>query len=101
VFTRSEKETPFKNVEFLSGSIPTFVRELKEQQGKNIWLFGGAEIIHPLLQENMIDEMILSIHPLILGAGVPLFKKVSEHKFFDLSDTISYPSGLVQLRYKK
>jgi dihydrofolate reductase len=101
VFTHTEKETPFKNVRFVSGNIPNFVKSLREEAGKNIWLFGGAEIIHPLLEENLIDEMILSVHPIILGAGIPLFKNVTERKFFQLADTISYPSGLVQLIYKK
>ncbi len=101
VFTRTEKETSFKNVVFVSGNIPTLVNALKEESGKNIWLFGGGEIIHPALEENLIDEMILSVHPIILGGGVPLFKSISERKFFQLADTIAYPSGLVQLIYKK
>ena len=101
VFTRTEKETSFKNVIFVSGNIPTFVKTLKEEEGKSIWLFGGGEIIHPLLEGNLIDEMILSVHPLILGAGIPLFKNVTEQKFFQMADAIAYPSGLVQLIYKK
>ena len=101
VFTRTEKETPFKNVELVSGNIPAFVRALRGEGGKNIWLFGGGEIIHPLLEENLIDEMIISVHPILLGAGVPLFKNLSERKFFKLVDTVAYPSGLVQLIYKK
>jgi dihydrofolate reductase len=101
VFTRTEKETPYQNVVFVSDDIPEFVRSLKQKKGKSIWLFGGSEIIHPLLQENLVDEMMLSIHPILLGGGVPLFKEIGERKILRLSDTITYPTGLVQLIYKK
>ena len=101
VFTRTEKETPYQNVVFVTEDIPEFVKSLKNKKGKNIWLFGGSEIIHPLLQENLVDEMMLAVHPVLLGGGVPLFKELGERKTFRLSDTITYPSGLVQLIYKK
>jgi dihydrofolate reductase len=101
VFTRTERNSPYENVRFVSGHIPEFVSSLKDQKGKNIWLFGGSEIIHPLIQDDLVDEMMLSIHPLLLGRGVSLFKELDERKKFRLSDTITYPSGLVQLIYKK
>lgn len=100
VFTRTEKNEPHNNIVFVSGDIPEFVRSLKHKKGKNIWLFGGSEIIHPLIEEDLVDEMMLAIHPLLLGGGLPLFKKLSDRKPFQLSDTITYPSGLVQLIYK-
>lgn len=101
VFTRTEKGNLYPNVVFTADDIPDVVRELKEKDGKNIWLFGGAEIIHPLLEEDLVDELMLSIHPLLLGDGLPLFRKLNERKNFKLADTIAYPSGLVQLYYKK
>lgn len=58
-------------------------------------------MIQPLIQEDLVDEMILSIHPILLGAGLPLFKELDERKAFRLSDTIIYTTGLVQLIYKK
>jgi dihydrofolate reductase len=100
VFSRTEKDSPYENVVFVSGDIPGFVAELKYTKGKNIWLFGGSEIIHPLIQENLVDEMMLAIHPLLLGAGIPLFRNLDDRKTLRLSDTITYPSGLVQLIYK-
>ena len=100
VFTRTEKQTPYENVVLVSAEIVDFVRELKEKKGKNIWLFGGGEIIQQLLQENLIDEMMLAVHPILLGRGLPLFRELDERKKFRLSDTITYPTGLVQLIYK-
>lgn len=101
VFTRTETETPFPNVVFVSDDIVEFIRNLKQQKGKNIWLFGGSEIIQPLISENLVDELMLAIHPLLLGDGIPLFRKFDERQPFQLSDSITYPSGLVQLIYKK
>jgi dihydrofolate reductase len=101
VFTRTERNSPYANVVFVSEDIPEFVRSLKLKKGKNIWLFGGSEIIHPLLQEDLVDEMMLAIHPVLLGGGLQLFKGLDERKTFRLSDSITYPSGLVQLIYKK
>jgi dihydrofolate reductase len=101
VFTRTSGESPYNNVVFVSEDIPGFVRSLKQQKGKNIWLFGGGEIIHPLIQENLVDELMLAIHPILLGAGLPLFKNLDERKKLRLSDTITYPTGLVQLIYKQ
>jgi dihydrofolate reductase len=100
VFTRTEKQTPYENVVLVSAEIAEFVRQLKEKKGKNIWLFGGGEIIQQLLQENLIDEMMLAVHPILLGRGLPLFRELDERKKFRLSDTITYPTGLVQLIYK-
>lgn len=101
VFSRTEKSSPYSNVVFVSDDIPTFVKSLKQKKGKNIWLFGGSEIIQPLMQEDLVDELILSIHPIILGGGIPLFKSLDERKIIRLTDSITYPSGLVQLIYKK
>jgi dihydrofolate reductase len=101
VFTRTEKNTPYSNVKFVSRDVPSFVRELTQEEGKNIWLFGGAEIIHALLEYDLIDEYMLSIHPVLLGNGLPLFGAIKTRKHFKLMDSISYPSGLVQLKYRK
>lgn len=74
------------------------IKSLKLEQGKNIWLFGGAELTNSLLKENLVDEMILSIHPLLLGKGKPLFGEL-DRIYWKLLSSQSYSSGLVQMRY--
>jgi dihydrofolate reductase len=101
VFTRTEKNNPYSNVKLISEDIPSFVTELRQKKGKDIWLFGGAEITHSLLECDLIDEFMLSIHPIVLGDGLPLFGKLSDRKRFSLVKSIPYPAGLVQLVYKK
>ena len=101
VFSRTEKESPYLNVQFVADNIPAFTANLKEGSGKNIWLFGGAEITHILLEHDLIDELMLSFHPILLGSGLALFSTLRERKRFTLAEATTYPSGLVQLHYKK
>lgn len=102
VFTRTEKSSRYPNVKLISDhNIPVFVSELRQTDGKDIWLFGGAEIIHILLENDLIDELLLSVHPVLLGDGLRLFGKLNERRHFTLVDSISYRSGLVHLIYKK
>jgi len=101
VFSRTEEDSPYENVSLVSKHIPAFVTALKTQPGKHIWLFGGAEIFKILLEHDLVDQMMLSMHPLMLGGGLPLFPPLANRKKFVLKDSIQYPSGLVQLIYKK
>jgi len=101
VVTRTERENPYPNVVFVREKVPSFVEDLKSKKGKNIWLFGGAEITQMLLERNLVDVLMLAVHPIVLGDGIPLFGKSSSRKHFELADSIRYPSGLVQLIYNK
>ena len=76
------------------------VEEMLQIDGKDIWLFGGASLTSAMLQANLIDELMIAVHPLILGAGKPLFLDISNRKQLELIDTKTYSSGLVQLVYK-
>lgn len=101
VFTKSKQTSHDENAEFVSGDIAGFVRNLKSQKGKDIWLVGGGQINAILLNEGLIDEMIISIHPVILGAGIPLFSGVARQKKFKMTTIKKFPGGLTQITYKK
>lgn len=73
VFTRSPLDDT-ANVKFVNEDIVSFTNNLKKQDGKNIWMVGGGEILHTFLKEKMVDELILTIAPTIIGDGIPLFK---------------------------
>ena len=95
VFSRSVKE---KGVEFVS-DVVGFMKKLVRSKGKDIWLVGGSEIVSIFLNEGLIDEIILSIHPVILGRGVPLFKNVQKEVWLKMQKSVSFDSGLVQIHY--
>jgi dihydrofolate reductase len=84
---------------FYSGDLKKLVTELKAQTGKNIFCDGGAEIAYALLKEKMIDEIIVSVIPVLLGDGIRLFKDGRpEQQLMHLSSQ-SFEKGLVQLHY--
>ena len=99
VFSTSRRESPFKEVLFTQGDALDFVRKLKLKKGKKIWLVGGAGLAEQVMEE--VDELVVSIHPLTLGEGVPLFPKREGRISWRLRSTNSWPNGLVQLTYDR
>ncbi len=99
VFTRDQSKTRDQHVTFVSSDIPQFVGELKEKEGKDIWLIGGGEINYLLLENGLVDEMIIHLIPIILGDGIPLVSKELPEKFLKLKESKTYPGGAVELRY--
>ncbi len=77
------------------------IRELKDQEGKDIYCDGGGEIVFELLKHNLIDCLIVSVIPHLLGDGIKLFRDGRPELGLILKRSISYPSGLVQLWYDK
>jgi len=88
------------NIEFYNGDLKELVVKLKAQNGKDIFCNGGAEIVHQLLSFLLIDEIIVSVVPVLLGGGTPLFHEGRTMQELDLLGTKSYESGLVQLHYR-
>lgn len=100
VFSNTLTEIAHENVEVISGADFAWdVNNIRMQEGSGIWLFGGASLVSSFLASNLIDEFILSVHPVLLGGGIPLFQAVKERAGLELVETVPYPSGLVQLRY--
>jgi dihydrofolate reductase len=101
VFSRSKKPEKTEHVQFVSEDVRDFVEALQKRPGKGIWLVGGARLIESFLKEGLIDEMILSIHPVVLGKGIPLFGGDFKPIDLELSKCVPYDSGLVQLWYRR
>ncbi|HMV08401.1 MAG TPA: dihydrofolate reductase family protein [Cyclobacteriaceae bacterium] len=91
---------PFEGTELVSGDLSSKVNALKNQPGKDIWLWGGASLTTSFLNAGLIDEMILAVHPVVLGAGKPLFSNIDGRKHFTLRSSEAYSSGLVMLTYE-
>lgn len=94
---RQEKEFP----KYFKGSLKGLVEELKARQGKNIYCDGGAEVINALLNEDLIDELIISIIPVMLGDGIQLFNRGRPENKLELINVKNFVKGLVQLHYKR
>ncbi|MGE6632158.1 dihydrofolate reductase family protein [Bacillus sp. NPDC077027] len=78
VLSRTLKESN-EYTDIIGGDILSLVQELKGQQGKHIWIVGGGELLHSLLKEDVVDELILQVAPVLIGKGIPLFHP-SEHE---------------------
>jgi dihydrofolate reductase len=88
------------NITFYTGSLRTLLEDLKSHTGQHIFCDGGADVVHALLKDNLIDECIISVIPVLLGNGTRLFKDGRDTKKLSLVLAKSFPSGLVQLHYK-
>jgi dihydrofolate reductase len=87
-------------VEFVNGAIRPFVRRLREQPGKDIWLMGGGELIASFLDEQAIDEFVVSVVPVFIGDGIPLIARRHRHVPLTLRSVERFEDGLVQLHYR-
>jgi dihydrofolate reductase len=99
VFTRSAPAGEHPHVEFVSSEVGSFVEELRQRSRRDIWLVGGAALVSAFRKLGLIDEYILSVHPMLLGDGIPLFERPLPREGLRLQGVDSFESGLVQLRY--
>lgn len=99
VFT-SQKFKKNDYVEFVNEDIYKFIRKLKSEYGKNIWVVGGATLIQELILNNLIDEFYITISPIILGEGILLFKDKNYKTKLHLDKCKAY-GEMVLLKYSR
>jgi dihydrofolate reductase len=100
VITRTDRPQAGRTI-FYSGNLAELVNRLKSEQGKNIYCDGGAEVIHELLKHDLIDELIISVIPVLLGNGTRLFKDGRPEQLLEFVNVKAFETGLVQLHYKR
>lgn len=83
----------------VKGNIIDEIKKIKSLPGKDIWLFGGTSLISELMNANLVDEIILAMHPVLLGNGKPLFENLRGKINLKHVRTTPYNSGLVMLSY--
>ncbi len=98
VITRTERPGVGRTT-FYTGDLKTLVEKLKAEDGQNMYCDGGAEVIDALLKHDLIDEMTISVIPILLGNGTRLFKDGRPEQRMELVSSRSYESGLTQLQY--
>ncbi len=98
VFSRTQKGTDNKAI-FINDNILEEVNKLKNKPGKDIWLYGGASLITTFINLGLVDEFRLSVHPVILGEGKPLFIDIKQRLNLKMVNTSTFSSGVVQLIY--
>jgi dihydrofolate reductase len=101
VFSNTLVPQPDEHITVISSSaFDTEVERIREADGGDIWLFGGAQLASAFLNKRLVSELVLSVHPLILGGGRPLFKDIKDRIALTLIDQKAYDTGLLQTRYE-
>lgn len=99
VITSRETED-VEGVHFTSQSVVELVTELKAEEGQNIWIVGGSSVVTPLVEANLIDEYQLSVLPILLGQGIPLFQQSPVSLTLKTGD-VRVRNGIVATTYYK
>jgi dihydrofolate reductase len=99
VFSRSRAGEIGEHVSFTAEDPDDVLRSLREEEGKDIWLVGGGDLVSSFLDKGLIDEYCIFIVPVLLGRGITLFDGPFPETALTLQDTKHYRSGMTRLRY--
>ena len=100
VFSRTLDPADYPDVEVVSADAGEYVRELKRQPGKGICVMGGGELACSLFEAGVIDEVGANVHPVLLGAGVPLFRDPGRRIALELAESWVMDGGCVMMMYR-
>ncbi len=99
VITHNE-HTSSEKIRFVNINPVDLVKKLKEENGKNVWICGGANLVQQLVNEDLIDNYYITIIPTLLGSGIRLFKNAKHEIKLKLINTQSY-NGMIDLIYTR
>ena len=100
VVSTTLKSAKWNNSTIINNNVGEKIKTLKEQPGKDILVEGSAELVHSLMQNDLVDEFRLMIHPIVVGGGKQLFGQGIDHKVLTLVETKTFSSGIVVLIYQ-
>jgi len=100
VASKTLRKTEWQNSNLLKGNVPEAVTSLKQESGKDIYMFGSGDLCQTLMQHHLIDEYLLMIHPLTLGPGKRLFRPDSSKQDLELLNSKTTQAGILVIRYK-
>jgi dihydrofolate reductase len=101
VLSATMQETGLHNTRVIGSQLSDNINKLKQEDGKNILIFGSPRASQSLLNEGLIDEFWLFVNPIILGKGMPLFKDVTATTKLTLAASKTFACGVIALHYKK
>lgn len=100
VMSRRELKPAGTSICVTAEPVDSLLASLDAKGVKRVWLVGGSTVVNAFERDGLIDEYIISIVPLLLGEGMPLFSPARERRALKLIGNRSYESGLVQLHYR-
>ena len=99
VFSKTLKKSIWHHSVFATGDPTEEIKRLKEQEGKDMIVFGSARLAFTLIQSGIVDEYHLWIHPVVLGSGKPIFSHLQKKMKLNLKESVSFESGVVANYY--
>ena len=100
VFSTTLENAEWNNTRLIKQNITEEVIKLKHKPGRNMIIFGSPCLTHSFMERGLIDEYRININPVVLGGGVPLFKKIQDRVNLKLSRSMTFHSGVVGLLYE-
>lgn len=100
VISTTLEEVEWNNSRLIKENIAEEVSKLKQQPGKDILIFGSGDLVHALMQDDLIDEYRLMVYPVVVGSGKRLFREGTDKKVLRLVETKTFSSGVVVLTYQ-
>jgi dihydrofolate reductase len=100
VFSRSLEKVEWNNTRLIKDHIAEEISKLKQQPGKDLVIFGSPGLAQTFMQLDLIDEYRLTVNPVVLGVGKPLFKDNKDRINLKLLETRAFNSGVVELHYE-
>ncbi|MFL5809496.1 MAG: dihydrofolate reductase family protein [Flavisolibacter sp.] len=85
----------------VNGDTMKEIEKIKAEKGKDILVFGGAELVSSLLNMGLIDELVLAVMPILIGTGKLLFQKIDQRIHFKLKECKTLSSGVVRMTYER
>ena len=99
VLSTTLKEAAHQNTVVINGQLADRIREIKQEPGEDILVFGSPTATHALIKEGLIDGYWLFVNPVILGEGIPLFTGGGKPVKLTLLSTHAFTNGVTELNY--
>jgi len=100
VSTTLEEPLEWQNSTLIGDNVAEEISKLKEQPGKDISISGSPTLVRSLLQDGLLDELRLMLHPIVVGSGKRLFEDGSDQKALQLVDSKTFSTGVLYLTYR-
>jgi dihydrofolate reductase len=100
VSTTLQEPLEWNNSTLIKGNVAEEITRLKQQPGKDISITGSGTLVRSLLAEDLLDELRLMVHPIIVGSGKRLFEEGGDQKALDLVDSKTFGTGVLYLTYQ-
>lgn len=95
-----DTQLPWPNSTLLTGNVPAAVASLREQPGGHLVIMGSGQLVRSLLPHGLVDEMVLMIHPVVLGSGQRLFGQAEQKISLTLVDSATTSTGVIVATYR-